>query len=498
MLLSGGELHGKRILKAATVRLMTRNHLPDKALPFTLGNVRKGVGFGLGFSVRLAADPDLAGNRLGEYGWGGAASTHFWISPRDDLFVIAMQQFMPYQPLLENRLKPIIYEAIQEQVNADRPRFVKQVLTSAYFCDGISNGDINRDGKQDIVAGPFWYEGPGFTTKHAFYPPKALEPAASPSNSMYSYVHDFNGDGWLDILVLGRVHLHRAYWYENPKGGEGLWKQHFVFQRIRGESPPFVDIDQDGRPELIGHWGGCWGLIHPDRKSPYQPWLFKGITPAGDYNQFYHGTGVGDVNGDGRLDLILNEGWWEQPAPGAMKREWTLHPFRFASRGGAQMFAYDVDGDSDNDIITSLDAHGWGLAWFEQVQEEGKITFRKHLIMGDRTQEDRYGVAFSQPHALALGDLDGDGLEDIVVGKRRWAHGPKGDIEPNAAPVVYWFQLVRAPGRPVRFVPHQIDDRSGVGVQITVADVAGDGRPEVLTASKLGSFVFHNRPQGKE
>jgi len=383
--------------------------------------------------------------------------------------------------------------------------FEKQVLSDKYYCDGISAGDFNCDGKPDVVAGPFWYAGPDFTERHEFYPAVPLLPEKSPSNSMFSYVWDFNGDGWDDILVLGRVHLHEAYWYENPAGAGNQatpWTKHFVFERIRGESPPFVDIDGDGRPELICHWENRWGLLRPDWKEPARPWRFEPITQGGDFDQFYHGTGVGDVNGDGRLDLILNDGWWEQPAAqlaeaGARDAisAWTAHSFRFAKRGGAQMFADDVDGDGDSDIITALDAHGWGLAWFEQVRENGEITFREHKIMGDRTEEAKYGAAFSQPHALALADLDGDGHKDIVVGKRRWAHGPKGDVEPNAAPVVYWFRLVNEPSNAPRFEPHMIDDKSGVGVQLTVADMNGDGKNDILTVSKLGTFVFLQQMQ---
>ena len=116
------------------------------------------------------------------------------------------------------------------------------------------------------------------------------------------------GDGWPDILVLGRVHLHPAYWYENPRGGEGLWKKHYVFERIQGETPPFADLNQDGRPELICHWENRWGYVAPDWNRPDEPWSFHPITAKGDYDQFYHGTGVGDINGDGRNDLILNDG----------------------------------------------------------------------------------------------------------------------------------------------------------------------------------------------
>ena len=282
---------------------------------------------------------------------------------------------------------------------AQQPPFTRQILSRAYDCDGINAGDFNRDGVLDIVAGPYWYEGPAFGSRHEFFPQTPQDGAKGQSNSMYSYVYDFNQDGWPDILVLGRVHMHPAQWYENPKGRSGLWPKHFAFERVRGESPPFCDIDGDGKPELIGHWEGRWGRIAPDWSAPEKPWAFYPLTEPGEYNQFYHGTGVGDINGDGRLDLILNEGWWEQPAAGSGRTSWTLHPCRFGGAAAApRMFADDVDGDGDSDIITALDAHGWGLAWFEQVRTDGQITFLPQLAAGDRALEPRYGVAFSQPY----------------------------------------------------------------------------------------------------
>lgn len=368
--------------------------------------------------------------------------------------------------------------------------FQKLVLTTNYFSDGINTGDFNRDGRADIVAGPYWHEGPEFKAKHEFYPARVFPTEPSPTDSMFSYVHDFNGDGWDDILVLGRVHLHAAHWYENPKGTGGPWKKHFAFERVQGESPPFLDADGDGQPELVAQWENRWGLIQPIWKKPSEPWSFKPITQEGTFHHFYHGEGLGDIDGDGRLDLILNEGWWRQPSvPDAA---WTKNAFVFShDKGGAQMFAYDVDGDGDNDVITALNAHGWGLSWFEQTREGGKISFAEHKFMGDRSEESKYGAAFSQPHALELADLDGDGLKDLVVGKRMWAHGPQGDVEPMADPVLYWFRLTRKDGQ-ARFEPRLIDSRSGVGVQLTVADVNGDARPDVLTVSKLGAFVFLN------
>lgn len=378
-----------------------------------------------------------------------------------------------------------------EKGSGNDVRFEKLVLTSRYYCDGIQAGDINRDGAIDVVAGPFWYEGPTFQKSHEIYPAIPLEPEASPSNSMFSFIHDFSGDGWPDVLVLGRVHLHAAYWYENPGKKGGSWGKHFAFERVRGESPTLVDLDVDGKPQLVCHWENRWGWIEPDGSEPTKPWRFHPLSEPGTWKEFYHGTGAGDIDGDGRLDLVLNDGWFKQGQDASAIWEWK--PVRFSpGRGGAQMLVYDVDNDGDNDVISSLDSHGWGIAWFEQYREGGAIKFKPHPIMGTRDEISRFGVAFTQHHALALGDINGDGVRDLVTGKRMWAHGPKGDIEPSAPPVLYWFELVRSGGE-IRFVPHLIDDRSGVGVQVDVADVNADGRNDVLTVSKLGTFVFLNR-----
>jgi hypothetical protein len=224
--------------------------------------------------------------------------------------------------------------------------FKKRTLTTRYLADGISAGDFNRDGKMDVVAGPFWYEGPDFERAHEIYPAVDFPLEPSPTNSMFSYAHDFNGDGWTDVLRLGRVHLHPAVWFENPQGKAGPWKEHSVFERVLGESPPFVL--HGGKPTLVCHWQNRWGLLRPDAE-PTKPWTFTPITEEGKFNQFYHGTGLGDVDGDGRPDLLLNEGWWK-----GGEGLWSPRAFRFGGeRGGAQMFAEDVDGDGDADVVTS-------------------------------------------------------------------------------------------------------------------------------------------------
>jgi len=408
--------------------------------------------------------------------------------------------------LLAGVLAPLAATALA----APEPRaitFEKLTLTSEYWCDGVNAADLNGDGKMDIVAGPFWYAGPDFKTRHTFYEPVPQELEKNPTNSMFSFIADFNGDGRPDILVLGRVLFHQAFWYENPGAAEATkpdarWKKHFVANRVFGESPLFMDVDGDGRPELVSISGDTaadkikqWGWYAPDRTDPNKPWKFVPITEKGDFNHYYHGEGIGDLNGDGRADLVLNEGWWEQPAKGAPAGTlWKKHPFVFSSdKGGAQILVCDVNGDGRADVVTALNAHGWGLAWFEQKRDAaGEITFVEHRMMGTRDEEKKYGVAFSQPHALTLADLDGDGLPDVITGKRRWAHGPTGDIEPMATPVNYAFLLRRdtAASGGARYVPQLIDDASALGTQVEAVDVNGDGIPDVLTASKLGVFVF--------
>jgi hypothetical protein len=106
-------------------------------------------------------------------------------------------------------------------------------------------------------------------------------------------------------------------------------------------------------------------------------------------------------------------------------------------------------------------------------------------------------VKFSQPHAIWLQDMNGDGLPDIVTGKRFWAHGPGGDPEPMATPVLYWFELKRTPApagaasqAAVTYTAHLIDDNSGIGTEVKAADLNGDGKPDVLVGNKRGAFLF--------
>jgi hypothetical protein len=154
------------------------------------------------------------------------------------------------------------------------------------------------------------------------------------------------------------------------------------------------------------------------------------------------------------------------------------------------MYAYDVNGDGLNDVITSLAAHAYGLAWYEQVSEGDQEKFVPHLLVGDKPSASPYGVKFSELHAIDLVDMDGDGLKDIVTGKRFWSHGRAGDPDRNDAAVTYWFQLVRQADKTVDFVPWLMSNDVGVGVQVVAGDVNKDGLPDVVVGNKKGTFLL--------
>ncbi len=363
-------------------------------------------------------------------------------------------------------------------------------MTDKFYAEGSGLGDINKDGHGDAVYGPYWYAGPDFQKKHEIYPVEAFLPTKY-SNNFITFVHDVNGDGWDDVLVNAWPGKDVS-WYENPKNKAGHWKRHLAHPVVNGESPEFGDIDGDGKPELVFHTGGELCFAGPSDASGTARWSLQVCSTPEKWGRYTHGSGFGDVNGDGRTDLLMPSGWWEQPET-LVNEPWKKHPFAFG-RGGAQMHAYDVDGDGDNDIITSLVAHGYGLSWFENVKKGDKIDFVQHDILPPAADKNLNGVQFSQLHAVEVVDVNGDGLKDIITGKRFWAHGPKGDPDPSGAAVLYWFELKRTSAGKVTYVPHQIDNNSGVGTQFAVGDLNGDQRVDIVIGNKKGGFVFLQEP----
>lgn len=377
-------------------------------------------------------------------------------------------------------------------------------LDRSFFSEGAGFGDIDGDGATDLVSGPWIYFGPRFsnTNRISFYEPKPFN-INGYSDNFFAYTRDFDGDSDLDILVLG-FPGQDASWLENPgkeklDRGE-LWTRHRVLEPVDNESPLFADLTGDGKPEIVCSQNGVFGFAEPNAADPRQPWIFRKITPPQSTGaKFTHGMGIGDVNGDGKMDLLEKNAWWEQPTSLEGDPVWARHLFAFSGPGGAQMFAYDLDGDGDNDIVTSLAAHGYGIAWYEQVEIDGRNTFERHVIVGQTPQENPHGIAFSQPHALALADIDGDGVKDIVSGKRYWAHNGRDPGENEPAPL-YWFRTTREKRSDrvgLEFIPCLIDADSGVGTDVTVGDITGDGLPDVLVANKKGTFL-HTQTRSAE
>jgi hypothetical protein len=129
--------------------------------------------------------------------------------------------------------------------------------------------------------------------------------------------------------------------------------------------------------------------------------------------------------------------------------------------------------------------------WYKQTKnEKGEIGFQQNVILPPQPDLKSDALRISQLHGIELIDMNGDGLKDILTGKRFWAHGPTGDAEPSAPAVVYWFELKRDKEKGVQYIPHMVDDNSGVGTQVAAGDLNGDGLPDVVVGNKKGSFVF--------
>ncbi|HVG14575.1 MAG TPA: VCBS repeat-containing protein [Chitinophagaceae bacterium] len=369
----------------------------------------------------------------------------------------------------------------QTVVNKDGVKtlaFTRQVLTDQFIAEGVAVGDVNKDGLIDVLAGAFWFEAPGWK-QHEIMKPEKFEYDKGYSDAFISQAMDVNFDGWTDFLRIGFPGK-EAYWFENPQGKSGHWKKHLIHDAVGNESAGFYDVDGDGRLDLLG--GNASKKQMTWFKAPSSAgnleWQPFPISPEGNLGSepFSHGLGMGDMNGDGRRDVIITKGWWEAPKD-VHQPGWVFHEANLG-QAAAQMYAHDFDGDGDQDVVSSS-AHGLGIWWHEQVTEKGggEARWTTHQISN----------AFTQTHGLVLTDMNKDGSPDLVTGKRYFAHMGRdpGEFEP---PVLYWFELKK--GSTPAWVPHLIDNSSGVGVQVVVEDINGDGLKDIISANKKGVFVF--------
>jgi len=330
-------------------------------------------------------------------------------------------------------------------------------------------GDFNGDGRPDIFSGESWYENPGWT-KHTV---RHLKEYGTYLASLTDLALDVDGDGRVDIVSSG-WHPKKLWWSRNPGKAGAMWEDQTIDEGFPVEFSFLVDLDNDGKArELLPQFG--------DNSAPlawYEyregAWSKHVVSPR----SFGHGIGVGDVNGDGRNDIITPQGWLEAP-PDPRSGDWKLHS-EYKLGQTSFLFAIDLNEDGLPDLLTA-NAHDYGIFWMEQRPDH---TWVKHAI----------DESWSQGHALTLVDLNGDGRKDLLTGKRFMAHDghDPGEREPLG---IYWYEYRKADdGKGVEWSRHLIDfgGRAGGGMQIPVADLDGDGDLDFAVGGKSGLFLFEN------
>ncbi len=377
------------------------------------------------------------------------------------------------------------------------------------FSECASVLDVDGDGDLDLAAGRNWYEAPDWT-KHADFRDGAETNGPETDNNS-EFAMDVNRDGRTDIVSSGWMRMKGAFWYENPGKNNVKWKARRIHACQNMEGVIHGDLDGDGDDDiLVNHWAPVAGqemtwLESIDRA----PWLVEHrIGTEGEH----HGNGLGDVNGDGRNDIVTPMGWYEAP-PQPTKQKWTFHadyvfhklgePGRYIP-ASHPILVHDVDGDNINDLIIGA-SHEYGLAWLKQtVDNDGKRKFDQRWIEKD----------FGQFHTMALGDLNGDGKADLVTGKRLFAHHGR-DISWEDPLYAFWYDIQG--GRFERHIlsfnhlPWYSAEKNhnpaptgavAVGMKLNIADMDKDGRNDIVICGKAGLYIFYHKgvspaPRGK-
>ena len=350
--------------------------------------------------------------------------------------------------------------------------FTKMKLSSeTYESAGVF--DVNGDGQLDVVSGAFWYEGPLFIQRHLITEIKRVGEYWDD----FSTIHmDVNGDGKLD-LVSGGWFGETLYWWENP-GNNNPWKQHIIDHTGHIETARAWDIDGDGIQEVIPNNPGLalkYYKLNLDAQGKGTG-SFEKIDIAPTQG---HGLGFGDINGDKRGDIILNNGWLE--APKDPKGNWILHTEFDFKDASVPILVVDVNRDGLQDLIVGQ-GHGYGLDWYEQQKDaQGKRTWKKHAI-------DPFN---SQYHTMEWEDIDGDGEPELITGKRYRAHNGD-DPGANDPFGLYYFKWNGESFTKNIISYGPVDQGKGAGIYFSIADLRNSGRKDIIVAGKDGLYIFFN------
>ena len=338
--------------------------------------------------------------------------------------------------------------------------------------------DLNGDGRPDIMSGENWYEAPTWR-KHRF--------RSFPTRRNYIDVFsdlplDVDRDGHVDIVSVSYMSRKMA-WFRNPGKANSEWKESVIDSGAPVEFAFLVDMDNDGvAGEVLPQFGGA------DNGTAWYEVVEKGNTTAWVKHEvhersFGHGIGAGDIDGDGRNDILTPKGWLKAPADPRIGG-WEYRPEYDTEKGAGYLFVHDMNGDGVNDIVTTM-AHDYGVFWLEQGSPGSEPRWKKHVI----------DDAWSQAHAMTMADLTGDGQPELVTGKRLYAHNGH---DPGGREVLglFWYEKNSETNEWVRHIIHY-GGRVGGGMQIPVVDLDRDGDLDVVVAGKGGVFLFESLTEGR-